>query len=714
MALSGSFRQTFTNNGAHDLIIEWSATQNIAGNYSDVTAHLFLKGNYSWSTIQSAGVNKAVSITINGVRSPIKYTTVNISGTEKRKLMSHTQRVHHNSDGGKDFDIFGVLDIELSWWNGRPERSYAMSRRVFVLNSIPRVSTLSGVTSSLDYGQPLKFTINSADGSFRHTLKLSVAGFNGNILTEQTGGAKSYNTNKNWSSGLPNSTSNRATLSLLTYSGNTKIGQRDYGLTMTVPADVKPTISSITHSESNAKVKSVLGAVTEYVQGISNIAFNISSSSSYGATIKTTSIEVGGRTIIGTNLDLSTLSATSGASVPVNVKVTDSRGRTATKSTTIKINPYTAPKISSFTVQRVKGTDKLKINRSGSVSSIKIANVEKNTYSAKVQIMKNGTTNWVEKHSTGGAIGNIEIAGVDRAASFSVRLLIQDKFDTSISVASISTEKVLLNLHEDKGVGIGKMHERGALDVDGDSYIKGKLQVDKLASVDNIFANKNIETAATLKGNVLDVKSIASELIPAGANINNYTRVGFYYNPSNANVQKMSNRPDDVAFSLLVQRHAGIVQIWTTYETDNPRVYIRNQYNGRWGDWRMVAGIREEPISPQPNYKAYSSDPNNDNYPMIRRVGGTVSLSGAMHNLKAIGVGEWGNDSQHVLAKLPVWARPKRDYVLTQQGTANRIFQLKVDRYGTVTIARMRDGKDTLGIGVGNWLNLSCTYTVLG
>ncbi|MCJ0598046.1 DUF859 family phage minor structural protein, partial [Enterococcus cecorum] len=41
--------------------------------------------------------------------------------------------------------------------------------------------------------------------------------------------------------------------------------------------------------------------------------------------------------------------------------------------------------------------------------------------------------------------------------------------------ASISTAKVLLDFNRDIGVGIGKMHERGALDVGGDMYVSGTL-----------------------------------------------------------------------------------------------------------------------------------------------------------------------------------------------------------------------------------------------
>lgn len=685
MALSGSFRQTFSNNGAHDLIVEWSAKQNIGGNYSDVTAKLFLKGNYSWSTIYSGGVNKAVSITIDGTRSPIRYATTNISGTQKKELMSWTKRVNHGSNGAKSFSISAIVDIEISW-NGRYERSYSTSSRSFTLNTIPRASSLSGVTGSLDYGQALKFTINAADSSFRHTLHLNVPGYNGNILTGQTGGAKSYTTNRNWSSGIPNATSGRGTLKLLTYSGGTKIGEKSYGFTIRVPGDIVPSISSIGHSEANSKVSGVM-AGNGYVQGISKVNFSINSSSSHGATIRGSEITVSGRTISGNSVDLNTLSGVSGNSVPVVVKVIDSRGRTAQRTQNIKILPYSAPRITSFSAQRTKGTNNVQVIRSGSVSSLKVGTTEKNTYTAKIESKQSGQSTWVSRHSTSAGIGNINLTNIDRAKSFTLRFTITDKFSTSTSQVSLPTEKTLLHLYRDEGIGIGKMRERGVLDVNGNVFINGSITV------------QNYEP---LK-------------VPANADFNNLTSPGFYYNNADAEVRTMANRPMDSAFSMEVRKHAGVLQIVTLYWTHNPRTYIRNYYSSSgWGRWELIVGEVEGDVAPSSGFYKYTTNQNDSNYPRAVRIGNIVTLHGALANSKAYAPGEIPAGSYMEIGRVPAWARPDFRVSSLQQGTKNRIFHMHVNPDGIIGMGRMRSGASDADIGTGNWLNIGMSYGVRG
>ncbi|WP_459593362.1 DUF859 family phage minor structural protein, partial [Enterococcus cecorum] len=59
--------------------------------------------------------------------------------------------------------------------------------------------------------------------------------------------------------------------------------------------------------------------------------------------------------------------------------------------------------------------------------------------------------------------------------SYDIRVTLSDKLNQMVVTASISTAKTLISYHKDVGVGIGKMHERGALDVGGDMYVSGTL-----------------------------------------------------------------------------------------------------------------------------------------------------------------------------------------------------------------------------------------------
>lgn len=85
-----------------------------------------------------------------------------------------------------------------------------------------------------------------------------------------------------------------------------------------------------------------------------------------------------------------------------------------------------------------------------------------------------------------------------------------------------------------------------------------------------------------------DYTEITPVRIPDGADLNNYSIPGFYWNPSNAEVGRMTNTPYSHAFSLLVEKHAGVKQTFTVYGASDISTWVRNFYNGTWGPWNRV------------------------------------------------------------------------------------------------------------------------------
>ena len=85
-------------------------------------------------------------------------------------------------------------------------------------------------------------------------------------------------------------------------------------------------------------------------------------------------------------------------------------------------------------------------------------------------------------------------------------------------------------------------------------------------------------------------EGFVSNRIPASSNLNNYQNPGFYYCPSDADTKTISNTPGSNAFSLLVERHAGIKQTFSLYMTNNVSTWVRNYYSGSWGAWIKTIG----------------------------------------------------------------------------------------------------------------------------
>jgi len=60
--------------------------------------------------------------------------------------------------------------------------------------------------------------------------------------------------------------------------------------------------------------------------------------------------------------------------------------------------------------------------------------------------------------------------------SYEFRLYVSDQFNNSAeATTTVTTQRVVLDVHKNEGVGIGKIHEQGVLDVDGEIYLRGGM-----------------------------------------------------------------------------------------------------------------------------------------------------------------------------------------------------------------------------------------------
>ena len=167
-ALSGTFQNYPVS--SFGLYCEWSGTQSITGNYTDVTLKVYL----SYYTLE-VGARSDSTISINGVSET--YTAPAIddysSGWKKKLLKTKTVRVSHNADGTKS----GVV-LSASWrfsgtYSGVSIGTITASATV-TLNSIdrsaPTVScSVSGITAN-------GFTISASSSATSDIWQYSLNG----------------------------------------------------------------------------------------------------------------------------------------------------------------------------------------------------------------------------------------------------------------------------------------------------------------------------------------------------------------------------------------------------------------------------------------------------------------------------------------------------------------------------------------------------------
>lgn len=499
MALSGSFR---INSGVSYLWLQvnWSATQNVAGNYSTVKADVYIQKSGSsapWNL-----TNNTLLINIDGNRYE-KSSTFDLRNKSSQLIGSHSARVNHDAAGNKNFSL-GVnfpTGISAGTINGT---------QIFGLNRIPRAYTF--ITNRADYTFDSAMTVFiDANGSgFRADLEML---FGNKLVTLQTNcpiGTNFFPIPKgsDFASQISNNVSGVGLLRVVTYNGSTRIGATEKtNITFSLPntSTYSPTITGVTIADQNPTIPTVMGSNSLFVDGQSIVRFNVGNSIAYGSTIKEFKFEIAGQTFTDKSstydLFLSRYSVGTG-SVPAKVTITDTRGRSASTTINLNIQPYSPPKLVNFDVSRVNNGTTITLTKTASVSSLKNGTTEKNTYTIVTKYRKDSDTAWTTAKTETNTSANFNLTGFAVDASYDFLVTITDQL-SSISVqGSVSTAQVLLDLYRDIGVGVGKMYEEGhgALDVGDMIYMMGKSLLNTFYPVGTIYQSTNSANPSTFMG----------------------------------------------------------------------------------------------------------------------------------------------------------------------------------------------------------------------
>ena len=471
MATSGTIQQAIRT--GYRLQIAWSVgSQSVANNTSSVTAKVQLVSTGSSYTINSSA-SKSGSLTINGTKYSFTFTAA-LSGNQTKTIYTKTVTVAHNANGTKTCAFSATAGINVTLSGTYYGNVTASGNGTF--DTIARASSISSVTSSVSVNGTNACTVNitRASSSFTHTVVFSFGSYS--KTTTGVGTSTSYAIPTSWLNAIPSATSGTAKVTVTTYSGSTKIGGAvSKNFTLTVPASVVPSISSVTIAEAQAGIAAQFGG---YVQSKSRLSVKITAAGAYSSTIKSYKTTIQGANFTAASFTSGVL-AKSGTS-DVTITVTDSRGRTASTTRSITVTAYTAPKITSFQGFRclADGTE----NYDGTYLNAKVnyaisAVGNKNTSAYAIEYRPKNTETWV--NLTSGAVyalnSNIVsaagIMGVD--SSYDVRLRVEDYFATVQSVIEIPTAFTLLDLNASgRGLAFGKVSElEDGMEVDMDMSI---------------------------------------------------------------------------------------------------------------------------------------------------------------------------------------------------------------------------------------------------
>ena len=235
----------------------------------------------------------------------------------------------------------------------------------------------------------------------------------------------------------------------------------------------------------------------------------ISATAGTGATIQSYSTTFNGQTYNGTSFTTA-IPATSG-SYNLVITVTDSRGRTGTKTYTIAYAAYSAPTL-SFTAVRSDASGNaddtgayMKFTMTGTACSVKSGSTEKNSATGKIEYRKVGDSTWTTLNATASGL-NATYSGVVAAAAsdaYEVIASVTDKAGTTtVKNATVSSASYPMTFYRGgKGVAFGRVANKNGFVCEMDAEFNGGFKangVRLLGGTTTIANGTNLNTLTTL------------------------------------------------------------------------------------------------------------------------------------------------------------------------------------------------------------------------
>lgn len=552
---NGSF-QNFVNNTL-GLYCEYSWSQSISGNYSDVTVSVWVK--YYSLDINSRNGGK---VTVNGTSKSFSTSAISSypsGGGGVKKLTQQTIRVNHNSDGKKT----GV-GISVSWpakvtYSGTYYGTLSASTTIN-LPTIPRAASITSATNFNDEQNPTISYSNPAGNNVTSLQAcISLDGSKDDIAyrdISKTGSSYTFSLTTSERNVLRNATSGNSRT--VYFYVRTTIGGTSYysslGKTLTIAGDAPTFLSrNVKYADTNSSVTKITHNSLMIVQNKSNLSVTYTAATAKkGASISSYSFTLNGvtktSTSAGGTINFGTINSQS--NLTLSAKAIDSRGLSTTIEKTITCYEYSAPYFVSFNAFRANSDGTA--NNNGTYMKV--------TYGVKYSSVNGKNAITVKIYGTGsvvtasGGSALINLNG-DTKTSYQVYAIATDSFGGQASSSSnnVFGETRVINITKDgTGVAIGKMAETKEM-----FECRWDAKFDGAASGPSGFSTssdkrvkKNIQE---INIDIVDnLKPIQYELIQSPDNKIHY---GFVAQDVEATLSDAGVNPDEIGIIGHIQNH---------------------------------------------------------------------------------------------------------------------------------------------------------------
>ena len=619
-----------TSVGGMTLQIDYSYSQNTTANTTTVTAKLQLANHYALYASALSGSY----ISVGGSRSDYS-TSVSYGGssTTTTVLATKTVTVSHNNDGTGSCNLSGAFVMNGTY------RGYSVSTMTvsstITLPTIPRSSGLT-VPSSINTGTTLSGSVSPSNSAFNHKVEFKIGSTVKGTLTLAANQATPTFTQAIGHDWFPNSTSGTINVVLSTYNGTTLIATTSKNVTANVPASVVPSVSGLTATSSVTS-----GTFANlFVQGKTTVKLTATASTAGGASISSYTYSGPG---VGTTITSNTFTTPiiqASGTLTYTVQVTDSRGRTASKSVQISVHPYSAPAMGAVSVQRCDVNGNL--SESGTYAKYTVNSTYSNVGGNNTRTItaayssNNGTsystatTLQAATDTSGSKTGTYGGGAFALASTYLIKFTITDAYGaTSFTTAQLMSAQRPINIRSNgKGVAIGGMSTKDAFECSFDADFNKNVNIDGNTT---ITGTTTINATTSIKGdiNMGGLNGQTNELAIRFSNPTssaNPHNVYFYGgNPNSANAIGCYDGKNNRG-------------VWSYNDTNNALSIGNGSMSIYLGSNKLADYVIEQGTSGAWTIRKW----NNGTSECWRRISGTTTASGTWNNMRAFsGSADW-------------------------------------------------------------------------
>ena len=661
-----------TSNGYVRLVFQVTeVSPNIPYNDSEVAYHLWLERNTTYA--YDLNEESLAQAEINGTRVINKYVSFDLRDKEWVSLGKGTVTIPHNEDGSKTITVRARLTNvaslgDIGWFSGTLD-----------LSTIPRASSISSVVAT-ELEQSVTVRIEKKVSEFSHQVFWKVNDSGWNDLGTGHDSSVQFTIPIDYANRITNSDTGALDVRVRTFRGNDQIGNDVYkrGIPIKVPASIVPTLEDVTITERTARLAEFI-PVGNFIKDKSVMRVETTGANgSYGSTIVSTELTVDSLVVRAATGDFP---ANKAGNLEVTAKVTDSRGRTASKSKTIKVWDYYAPKIVAFLANRTgNGTNKTIIATvAANVSPLVIDGINRNPYTLKIQYSAKKSNRWIDAvNLTNESQERINRqfdcgAFYELSKAYNIRLVIQDKLSDLVdSVLLVRSSRVLWAWGDNRAAVGGFPELEGHFESHLPVAFHSSLNVE-----DGIMSNgKPIQEFAMTSRDGKSIKFTGdlNNLKTAGG----YHAFGVQHNPSGTNnygyVNVITHSSDS----------SHCVQFYVPFNSD--QFYMRRCDSNRWSEWtRVVTTSVNTDWKTAELQNGWQHRPEYGSVQFYRSVDGIVRFRGV--------AGGGNTEKETVVFKLPEEFRPKTQIYTFGMNDTFEPVALSISEYGAVTIKRNADKK---------------------